>query len=379
MAHIVFNALSLRPGGGLQVARALLEAMSRQGSHHFTVWCADPRSKSFLSQVFDDNPRVTLEDPIGKSGNVRLFVWQMTRLAAALRQARADLMLGINHHFPAGEVPQVVYHLNVLRFERPVRKLWQKGEIADRLRDWRAAYALHLAAANVTESQYLLDLAMAKVPQINNPSIVYIGHRNGVQEQQSEHVIDGSQRILVLTSAQPHKDNSTLIRMLAKLVVNRSDIDWRLEIAGGQGASSFQDLQAEASALGVSERIEYLGFQNHEALALRAKTALCLVSTSRVESFSMVSLEAMSWSCPPVVTDTTSMPESVGDAGLYASAGNSEEFADHVLRLYTDPGLRQDLVANGARRLKGMTWASAGAAFIDLIEQILSPQTAKDS
>ena len=369
MAHIVLNALSLRPGGGLQVAQALLHGMSHsETGHRYTVLCSDPTSIDVLTKAFANTSDIEVVNPVGRTNNMVLFVWQMTQLATTLKGLRADVMIGLNHHFPSGRVPQIVYHVNVLRFDRPARGIVQPGEVADRLRDWRARCALTRAAANVMESGYLLDLAARKQGAINDPSVVYIGQRSGQVEQATRHRIDGPQTLLALTSAQPHKDNPTLIHTLAELVRLRPQVDWRLEIAGGRGKVSFADLVALSGTLGVSDRVAFLGFQDHAMLAERAATALCLISTSRVESFSMVSLEAMSWACPPVVCDATSMSESIGDAGLLAQPGDATGFARQVLRLYEQPDLRNDLISSGTQRLAGLTWQSAGAAFLDLVK-----------
>lgn len=165
--------------------------------------------------------------------------------------------------------------------------------------------------------------------------VIYIG----VNEQLFLNEISGSNSsnstILALTSAQPHKDNPRLIMMLAHLRTSASEHDWKMQFAEGRTPEVFANLHHLAQSKGVSEHIEWLGFQTHQQLAEVARNALCLVSTSQVESFSMVALEAMTWGCPPIVADTTSMPESVGDAGLISKAGDHVSFAENVLRVNT--------------------------------------------
>ena len=147
-------------------------------------------------------------------------------------------------------------------------------------------------------------------------------------------------------------------------------MNWRLKIAGGTNPTAFTDLHDLAEKLGVSQQIEWLGFQRHDKLAQLGSEALCLVSTSRVESFCMVALEAMSWSCPAIVSNATSMPESVGNAGLLAQPGDEEDFANKIISLYDDDSLRMGLVNQGYEHIRAMTWINAAEGFEDIMSSL---------
>lgn len=369
MAHIVVNAMNLRPGGGLQVVAGLLSRFCDR--HRYTVLWADEEARERFARIVPDRSHVTWERPLASASNTRLFVWSMTSLAGWLRAARADLVFSVNHHYPSGGVPQAIYHLNVLRFERPRAALFAPGEIADRLRDWRAAVALRAAAANMFESRLLLETAQRARGRIANPSVAYIG----IDDQRSAAAGPGAiakPTLLAVTSAEPHKDNPTLVRTLAELVRRRPDVDWRLKIAGGRSPAAFDDLMRLAVEAGVRDRIELLGFRSHEELARVAAECLCLVSTSLVESFCMVALEAMAWGLPTIVADISAMPESVGNAGLLASPSDPASFAERVLSLLDDPALRSELVERGRERAGRMTWSSAARQIEDTFDSVLA-------
>lgn len=338
--------------------------------HHYTVLWSDSNSENILNSRFADYPDITFLNPVGSSNNMKLFLWQMTKLKRCLRDIKADVLVALNHHFPIGDIPQIIYHVNVLRFERPHKLLLVSGELANRLRDWRANCALKKAHANVFESSFLQDLALTKVNNIQNPNLIYIGLENPNKVTPSKFKKTNNPFILSLTSAQPHKDNPTLIKALAVLNTRRTDVNWRLKIAGGANPTVFTDLHDLAEKLGVAKQIEWLGFLRHDKLARLGSEALCLVSTSRVESFSMVALEAMSWSCPTIVSNATSMPESIGNAGLLAEPGHPEDFANKIISLYDNNDMRLRLVNNGYLHIKAMTWLNAADSFADIIADL---------
>ena len=355
MAHVAINALSLRRGGGLQVMAGLLARFSE--ANHYSVLCSDQDSRERFEAIIGPRSHVTYIDPLGQSSNVVVFLWGMRKQAAWLADNDADCVFGVNHHFPSGSVPQIIYHLNVLRFERPGGPLWKRGEIAERLRDRRAAVALRRADANLFESDFIRTIAGRARGDIRNPKTVYIGLDDRIPGASSQDGPTGA-TILAVTSEAPHKDNATLVRMLAELVRQRPEVPWTLRIVGG-GPDEFSDIKALADNLNVVDRLDFTGFLGHSELSAEGRRAFCLVTASLAESFCMVALEAMNWGCPVVVADISAMPESIGEAGLLARPSDAADFAAQVLRLYDDPTLRADLVLQGRERAASMTWSAA--------------------
>lgn len=372
MTNVVINGLSLRPGGGLQVLTAMLAGMiEKDRGHKYIVLVSDANSENFLKTRFEGSLKIRLQKPVGSSNNLIAFLWQLLFLKGYLHKLNAGVVIGLNHHFPAGRTPQIIYHVNVLRFERPHKSIFSKGEMADRLRDWRAVSALKKAQANVFESSYLEKLATTRISKINNPNLIYIGLESPDFSLPSDYKKTSDPAILSLTSIQPHKDNPTLIRTLAVLKNLRPDVNWRLKIAGGMNPRAFSELNKLAETLLVSNQIDWLGFQKHDKLATQATQSLCLISTSLVESFSMVALEAMSWSCPAIVCRTTSMPESVGEAGLLAAPGNAGDFASKIISLYENCEMREALINKGHVHIKSMSWRKAADSFEEIITTLI--------
>ncbi len=376
MAHIIINALSLRPGGGLQVVCGLL-ARFRE-NHRYTVLWSDQQSKLVMDRIVGQRGNVEFVKPLQASSNVAVFAWQMLNLNSFCAAKKGDLVFSVNHHFPAGGIPQLVYHLNVFRFTRPHKAIWRTGELADRLRDWRAKKALLNASANVFESQFLLEEAQLVKAIINRPEVIYIGLED-VDGVAVKLMAKGQVQphIIAITSPQPHKDNPTLLHMLVELVGKRPEVDWRLKIAGGRTPQAFSNLVELTKSLGIGDRIDWLGFKNHGELAEISRDCLCMVSTSKVESFCMVALEAMSWGCAVVVADSTAMPESVGSAALLAEPGNATDFASKVLLFHDDSNLRADYIARGEKHAAKLSWTSAAnqfeAIFVSLVRNASEP------
>jgi glycosyltransferase involved in cell wall biosynthesis len=80
-------------------------------------------------------------------------------------------------------------------------------------------------------------------------------------------------------------------------------------------------------------------------------------------------LEAMACGTPVVASDTTSIPEVVGDAGLLCPPGDVESFASALRRLRDEDALAEDLRLRGLRRAAEFTWERTARELAAAIEE----------
>jgi UDP-D-galactose:(glucosyl)LPS alpha-1,6-D-galactosyltransferase len=121
--------------------------------------------------------------------------------------------------------------------------------------------------------------------------------------------------------ADHHKNLVFLIRGLARL----KDRPWKLKVIGtGEDEVKLKSLSKK---LGLSDRIEWLGFQKNPYQDLHEVTALLL--TSRCEGLPTVLLEANQRGIPAISSDCRSGPKDViipGKNGYLYKEGDMEEF-----------------------------------------------------
>jgi glycosyltransferase involved in cell wall biosynthesis len=101
---------------------------------------------------------------------------------------------------------------------------------------------------------------------------------------------------------------------------------------------------------------EVVGRVSDEELAERYRRADVVLDTTLYEGFGFQVLEAMASGTPVVASDTTSIPELVGDAGLLCPPGDVEAFAAALRRLREEPGLADELRRRGLARAAEFTW-----------------------
>ena len=110
------------------------------------------------------------------------------------------------------------------------------------------------------------------------------------------------------------------------------------------------------AGLGLAlEQVMHVGGSD-ERLAAMYKGAAALVYPSKYEGFGIPPLEAMSLDCPVICSNTSSIPEVVGEAGEYFDPFDQDSIRAAIERVLQSPARRQQLVVLGRSRCKLFSW-----------------------
>jgi glycosyltransferase involved in cell wall biosynthesis len=129
-------------------------------------------------------------------------------------------------------------------------------------------------------------------------------------------------------------------------------------------------LEAIAGRFEVTSRVEMLGPVEHSSMSRLYREATGLIYPSRVESFGLPLLEAMSAGTPVVCSSRGALPEIAGDAGLVVDCDNVEVIAQALRRLVTDQALRSEKVAAGLRRAGEFTWQRTASGMLRIMRRL---------
>jgi len=81
-------------------------------------------------------------------------------------------------------------------------------------------------------------------------------------------------------------------------------------------------------------------------------------------------LEAMACGTPVVVSNISSLPEVVGDAGLVVDPLSEEDIAEAILRIVDDAGLAHYLSEKGVMRAKQFSWQRTAEALWEIFREL---------
>lgn len=164
------------------------------------------------------------------------------------------------------------------------------------------------------------------------------------------------QFILYVGTTKPHKNLPALIKAFA-YVLRHGDIPGcKLVVAAKK--DSLQDLSIvpTITAHSLENEVIFIGQMPDEDMPLLYSAALLLAFPSLYEGFGLPPLEAMACGTPVVCSNTSSLPEVVGDAALLVNPRNIEQMGDAILQLILNQGLRQEMIQKGLERTKSFSW-----------------------
>ena len=132
--------------------------------------------------------------------------------------------------------------------------------------------------------------------------------------------------------------------------------EFRLVVAGD--GKYLKTIETRIRNKTVRNHIEFLGWQNSDALnGLYNEAAVC-VMPSIVEGFGLTLLEAMACGCPVIATDSGGAVDIIhnGENGLLVTYGDTDKLAASIIQLMTNEETRNRIVENVFKTVQSFTW-----------------------
>jgi glycosyltransferase involved in cell wall biosynthesis len=178
------------------------------------------------------------------------------------------------------------------------------------------------------------------------------------------------QYILFVGTIEPRKNIPGLLKAYALLRQKHAGVP-PLVLGGQRGWNATESLAA-IETLHLREAV--IWFQDVPVAVLPAlyNRALFLVLPSFTEGFGMPAVEAMACGTPVVVAQRGSLPEVVGNCGVYIEPEDIESIAEGMWHLLTDTALVEQLRRDGLARAKTFTWKQTAEIALQVYRRVLS-------
>src|SRR5204863_9226094 len=134
--------------------------------------------------------------------------------------------------------------------------------------------------------------------------------------------------------------------------------DLKLIIIGDE-VSRHPDLRRTVIKSGVQNDVRFLGFVPIEVLRIFYDVAKVFVFPSLYEGFGLPPLEAMAHGTPVVTSNTSSLPEVVGNAAVLVNPENVFDIMRALHRVLLDQSLREKLKLRGYEQVTKFSWDAA--------------------
>ena len=170
--------------------------------------------------------------------------------------------------------------------------------------------------------------------------------------------------ILFVGTIEPRKNLETLLEAWA-MMRDRPDL-----VVVGAWGWLYEPIRARMSRMGPG--LHHIDGLDPTDLPAVYNLARVLAHPAWYEGFGLPPLEAMACGTPVVVSDRSSLPEVVDDAGLVVSAGDANAWRETLEKVIGDTDLAADLRHRGILRAAQFSWARAASLTWQAIDQAIT-------
>jgi glycosyltransferase involved in cell wall biosynthesis len=369
-AHLLSLSRSYRAAGINWYIYNLLRYLPKVGTvHRYTAFLGDKKAKQAFPELESKMTSLPTANPA-----VRVFWEQMVQPMQLLKEG-IDLLHSLAFVQPIFfSCPGIttIYDLSFILFpERfhPLKRLYLRWGTHYSAR--KAQRIIAISASTKCDITKLLGISDKKV------DVVPCGVHEDFQPVENQQALGNlrSKRhlperiILFVGTIEPRKNLIALLKGYALLKKRISPP--RLVIAGAKGWHH-EEVFSAVEELSLGKDVIFPGYIPQEELSLWYSAAELFIYPSLYEGFGLPPLEAMACGTPVITSNTSSLPEVVGEAGILVNPHSVEEIAAAMQRLLTDVNLRADMRKKGLSKAREFSWQKAARGTVRVYEQAMT-------
>jgi glycosyltransferase involved in cell wall biosynthesis len=367
--NIALMGRSLRGqmSGVVRYTHELVSALSRLVPEDLTVFVT--RAPDGL----DELPVRRIRAPFATRSEYSRAAWEQLLVPMQMTRLRPDVYHSPNYIVPlALRCPVVVTVHDTFFLDRRLQRI--KSHLYLRT---LTAMAVKKADRIICVSQHTLDAFTEHFPQAQtraclvgegvNPRLKPSDPR-AVQRFRDAHGLP-DRYLLFVGTFEPRKNLARLVAAYEQTVRLTHAPD-HLVLCGGAGWKN-QDVFERIESSPLRNRIHVLGYVADDDLAAAYTGCSLFVYPSLAEGFGLPPLEAMACGAPVVTSNTTSLPETVGDAARLVDPFDVESIVDGVVELLSDEMTRKTYVEAGFARAAEMSWDAVAVRTLTIYREIL--------
>lgn len=373
--HVVFDARHMRDYGiGTHIRNLIgsIKEIDQRNQYTLLVRGGD-------REAFDPLP-----------SNFKTVLWDRVsgdwiddiKLPLFLKSLRADV-----HHIPQNSVPMLmpkpyvvtIHDMGSLIF--PQHEDFRRSIRAYRFRHGllRADQIIAVSGATSRDLQNVLNIPKERIRVIYNaPDPIFTQTSISEDQHQRKQLEDRYQvNYPYLLYAGTIRAQKNVPRLVEAFAVLRNDLaahpiyrNLRLVIIGDE-LSKYPQVRRAVIQSKMEHLVRFLGFVPVETLRAFYTSAAAFVFPSLYEGFGLPPLEAMACGTPVVTSNSSSLPEVVGEAAIIVNPENVFDIARGIREVLLDEVLRRQCVQLGLRQLQRFSWKQTAQQVVETYRQVV--------
>lgn len=303
------------------------------------------------------------------------YIWYEWSIPKVLRKIKADVFLSMDSYTSISAIcPKitVIHDIAFVFFEHQMPR-------------WTQWYMRHFTPKFIETSSKIItvsqstkldlvsfyDAAESNIIVANNaPSSLF-------QPLSNEEIIefkrlntDNCDYFVYIGSIHPRKNIINLLKAFEVYKTQRNDTT-KLAIVGRVAWQS-KDVMDYYETMEIKKEVLFISHSSQSEISQWLAASLCLIFVPLYEGFGIPLVEAMACHTPIICSNSSSMPEVVGDAALLVDCLSPFDIAEAMVEMATSPELRLKLIENGNKRKEIYTWEKAADIVWKTIEEAIT-------
>src|SRR3989338_443599 len=172
--------------------------------------------------------------------------------------------------------------------------------------------------------------------------------------------------ILYVGTIQPRKNILNLVKAFSGLKKDSKNSNLQLIIAGKRGWL-YEEIIDKINKYNFKKDIIIPNYISDDILVKLYQCASGFVLPSYYEGFGLPVIEAMACGCPVAVSDRSSLPEIVGEAGLIFDPDNIQDIMTKLELLISDETVRRYYIQSGLVKVKKYDWNNCAKKTLEVL------------
>ena len=205
------------------------------------------------------------------------------------------------------------------------------------------------------------------IPPAVNHNLYYQNRNKSILKKYG--IKEDEKVILYVGAEEPRKNIQVLINSFDKLKSKISQIKL-LKVGTPNYLRVREKLLKQIESLNLQKDVIFAGYVPESELAKIYNAVDLFVFPSLYEGFGIPPLEAMACGTPVITSNSSSLPEVVGDAAIIIDPYDANKFAEEMYEVLTEDGLREEMIRKGLDRSKMFSWEKAARKTREIYEQV---------
>ncbi len=373
-AHLVAFSKSYRQAGVSKYTELLINNLARLDTiNDYYIYISNaPRPATFAAAPnfhIRESRLPTVKPPVRIS-------WEQGLAPALLLRDKLSIL-----HCPVNVVPlaapcRTIVTIHDLGFMRyPERYRTAKRRYLQTMTNFSAHRAAHIITDAESGRQEIIELLGVKPEKVTAIPLGVDARFQPLEPVQIEQFRREknlpARFVLYMGTLEPRKNIPLLLKGFARLKKEQPQAVEGVElILGGAKGWMYEEIFRLVRELDLEAITHFPGYVNEEELPLWYNSAECFVYPSVYEGFGLPPLEAMACGCPVITSNTSSLPEVVGAAGL--TVGPQDEIGlsaalAQLLTSSTERSIRRELGIVQARKF---SWEETARRTLEIYQEI---------